>query len=189
MQFSVIDFSEHWHDVLSEAIARWNGALALRGITLAHEVRGSAPCDSLSDIERSIVVCQGEARSDRLGYGTWSSGGGAWSHGRVWLYGPPDPQHPLVMMHVVLHELGHAMGLAPVPPADADGHMPAGSDSVMTTVPRLVAPSAWDAANALSGHPIPPPPPPAPPPPPVESTNGKKRKRRGRKKKGGRHRG
>lgn len=154
MNIWVADFTTVWFGRVKAAAARWNVALASRGITLYYEgsLLGSCPPAGTRSSDTVIAVYDGCPQiGGHFGDGEYFTNG-TWSGGLVRLErAPPEGEAGIA---VVAHELGHALML---------GHQPAGADSVMTEFPVLAWPSASDGAAALPGYPLPDPSPVSPP--------------------------
>src|SRR4051794_8709984 len=170
----VYDYTSNWKTTVQAGVQRWDAALAPRGIRLTYSPQPPAVCEGIQQPTAGISVCDstlsaGDERwADGEEQAIWVENGEVLVRGLIRFYeSPPDND---VADMVICHEIGHTLQLQ---------HVPEGSDSCMTPIPDRVAPSSWDAANALLSIPNSPTLTPAPP---VDNHQDKERERQQKKK-------
>lgn len=171
MNIPVLDFTANWSPILPEAVTRWTSALAGTGISLTYERRGYSPSQCNARGDGAIHVCDTWTPVLDHFADSWQPEW-RWEGSYVRLYYSPKWGAD-VNLALVVHELGHCLGI---------GHPTAGrTDTVMTPLPHLSTPTAWDVQRvaAFFAPQLPPSAPPVTPP--------KKKKKKKHKKKGGRH--
>ena len=141
----VYDYTGRWGTKVETGVQRWDAGLAARGIRLSYSRQAATACESLIAPTYGISVCDttiayadGRA-ADGEHQGIWATGNGIQVRGLVRFYRAAPTSSYADML--VCHEIGHTLQLV---------HVATGSDSCMTSIPKLITPSAWDIANALS---------------------------------------
>jgi hypothetical protein len=170
----VYDYTSNWRPALQAGVQRWDAALAPRGIRLTYSPQSPAVCEGPQQPTSGISACDstlsyGDERwADGEEQAIWVENGEVQVRGLIRFYeDPPDDDFADM---VICHEIGHTLQLQ---------HVPEGSDSCMTPIPGRIAPSSWDAANALWSIPDAPTLTPAPP---VDNHQDKERERQQKKK-------
>ena len=170
----VYDYTSNWRPTIQAGVQRWDAALAPRGIRLTYSPQLPAACEGLQQPTSGISACDstlsyGDERwADGEEQAIWVENGEVLVRGLIRFY--EDPPDNDVADMVICHEIGHTLQLQ---------HVPEGSDSCMTPIPDRIAPSSWDAANALLSIPDDPTLTPAPP---VDNHQDNERERQQKKK-------
>jgi hypothetical protein len=141
----VYDYTRSWRSTVQAGVARWDAALAPRGIRLTYSPENPTDCEGLVQPASGISACDSALNSsderwaDGEEQGIWVENGVILVRGMVRFY--EDAPDTDFADKVICHELGHTLQLS---------HVREGSDSCMTPIPARGEPSNWDAANALS---------------------------------------